>query len=220
MWNIPERVWSRRLRQIDDCGFLYDQWSCGNSKQMKPGDTAFLLRQSTERGIVARGLVTSEVFEDDSWNEEDEEEKMVAYVEITWLQQLRIENVLKLDDLKVHLPDVHWTPFSSGTRVSDEHSSDLIELWDTHIKKFSASISPPQSPNVAAVSDDNDGRCQICNIEIQSVYGTLPSSVLVKTKFIDSDENNTVCRNCYQVARSFDPQLSFDQLKAKISVIF
>ena len=72
MWNIPERVWSRRLRQIDDCGFLYDQWSCGNSKQMKPGDTAFLLRQSTERGIVARGLVTSEVFEDDSWNEEDE----------------------------------------------------------------------------------------------------------------------------------------------------
>ena len=220
MWDISEREWLRQLRQINDCGFRYDQWSCGNSRQMKPGDTAFLLRQGTERGIVARGTVTSDFFEEESWNEDDEEGKKVAYVEITWLQQLKIEDALKLEDLKKKLPDVHWTPFSSGTKVSEEHCSDLIDLWNSHFEKFGKSTLTTLTPNVVSTSDDSIGRCQVCNIEIESVYGTMPSLVLVKTKFYNSDEENIVCRNCYQVAHSFDPQLSFDQLKAKISILF
>lgn len=220
MWNIADREWSRRLRQINDCGFFYDQWSCGNSKQMKPGDTALLLRQGTERGIVARGNVISEIFEDGSWNQEDEEEKIVAYVEISWLQQVRIENVLRLEELQQHLPNVHWTPFSSGTKVSNEYCSELIKLWEAHFQKFGTPISLNQNKKFLTVDDNDEGRCQICNIEVKSVYGTMPSSVLVKTKFLNSDEESTVCRNCFQVAHSFDPPLSFDQLKEKISVIF
>lgn len=188
---------------------------------MKPGDTVLLLRQAIDRGIVARGIVVSEVFEDSSWNEEDEEEKRVSYVEVSWLQQVRIENVLKLEDLKKRLPRVHWTPFSSGTKVSDEHGSELIKLWEAHFEKYGTSpkpVSVSDDDEPMPASDDGDGRCQICGIEIQSVYGTLPSSALVKAKFLGSDAENVVCRNCYQVAHSFDPPLGFEQLKEKLSI--
>lgn len=40
-WVVSDREWNRQIKQIQDCGFPYAQWSTGNNKKaIKPNDQA------------------------------------------------------------------------------------------------------------------------------------------------------------------------------------
>lgn len=105
-WNpekfvLSDRDWNRRIKQVRDSGFLYDQWSTGNStKVIQAGDIAFLLRQTLDRGIVAKGDVLTPVFQDLTWNNETEDDEVANYVEIRWTEIVSIEKRLRHEKLE------------------------------------------------------------------------------------------------------------------------
>lgn len=235
-WNpehfaISDRQWNREIQQIQDCGFLYSQWSCGRSKFIQPGDDAFLLRQGTDRrGIVARGTVSGEIFQDGTWNseiedDEEAEETIVNYVDITWTTQLHIDQRLTIETLKIEIPDVHWSPYGSGNRVPEDAQEKLFQLWNTTVlnagftTKTHTSNDKVTPASTAAIAATN-GCCHNCHFDSQSVYGTNPQAILVTYKGPTDTANVALCRNCHTIAASFNPQLNIADLEKLTTILF
>jgi hypothetical protein len=222
-WVISDRQWNREIEQIQDCGFLYSQWSCGRSKFIRPGDTAFLLRQGSDRrGIVAHGTVTSEYFEAPTWDDEKEQDIVVNYVDITWTTQLQIDQRLPIETLQLEIPGVHWSPQGSGTQIPENEHTKLFQLWNTAVLNSSfktttqETITPASNSAIAAT----DGCCHNCHIDTRSVYGTNPATILVDYKGPTDIENVALCRNCYANAASFDPHLNIADLEKLTTILF
>lgn len=98
----------------------------GNRKSgAQPGDRAFLLRQGTgERGIVGSGYLSSEIYQDEHWEDPN---KVANYVEVYW--DSLVEDPLPLAYLKAAIPGESWRPQTSGTTIKPE-SADIVEqLW-------------------------------------------------------------------------------------------
>ena len=226
-WAVSDRQWNREIRQIQDCGFLYSQWSCGRSKFIQPGDDAFLLRQGTDRrGIVAHGTVSSDVFQEPTWNtEREEEDALWNYVDITWTTQLPIDQRLTIETLKSEIPDVHWSPQGSGTQVAEQATEKLFQLWNTTVLNAGFTTTTLNSNNkvtpasTAAIAATN-GCCQNCHFDSQSVYGTNPQAILVTYKGPTDTANVVLCRNCHTIAGSFNPQLNIADLEKLTTILF
>ena len=228
-WSISDRQWNREVKQIQDCGFFYSQWSCGRSKVIQPGDDAFLLRQGTDRrGIVAHGTVSGEIFQEGTWNseiEDDEEDTLVNYVDVTWTTQLPIDQRLTIETLKSEIPNVHWSPYGSGNRVPADSQEKLFQLWNTTVlntgfttnKLNTQGIITP-APTLAIAT--SDGCCQNCHFDSQSIYGTNPQTILVNYKGPTDTENVALCRNCYTIAASYSPQLNISDLEKITAILF
>lgn len=63
IWNPSEWPWdeddyAEKVRQTAVGKLLPSQWSCGNTKKIRPGDRLYLLRVESERGLIGSGLVT------------------------------------------------------------------------------------------------------------------------------------------------------------------
>jgi hypothetical protein len=215
-WDISDRQWAREIRQIRDCGFLYSQWSVGNStKLVKPGDTALLLRQTRDRGIVAKGIVTSEVFEEVSWNEELEEDATDHYVDITWTTQLEIDQRLRLEKLQTELPEVSWVRYSSGTTVDPKYHDELLQLWDQTVRaagvnptSHTQQISAPQS-----LVHQQDGFCAICGLNPTTMYQTPSTDFFLTHTFTSTSTKIAVCPNCKLFASNFPSASTPDELR-------
>ena len=69
-WNPTKWEWSdadyaKDLKRIAAGKIFSEPWSTGSRRSgIVPGDRAFLLRQHSERGIIASGVFTSEVYKD------------------------------------------------------------------------------------------------------------------------------------------------------------
>lgn len=216
-WTISDRQWERETRQIRDCGFLYSQWSVGNStKLVKPGDVAFLLRQTHERGILAKGTVTSDVFEEGSWEGDDETDN---YVDITWTCQLPIDKRLRFEDLATHLPEVNWIRYSSGTTVDPQYHAKLFELWDQTVLNagMTAGSLPKRVAPPADLIQTQKGFCGLCGLDPAAIYNTTPSSFLVAFTFDTTGEQVAVCPNCYEFASTFPSAKSTSELHQLLS---
>lgn len=202
-WTITDRIWHRQIQQIQDGGFLYGQWSAGNStKLIKPGDTALLLRQGRDRGIVARGTVTSDVFEELSWNDELEEDATDNYVDITWTEQLPITARLRIEDLQQQLPEVAWVRYSSGTTVDPQYHDRLLQMWDDTVRTAGFARRPGPSPVSAPreLVESQNGTCSLCRIDPQILYRTTAESFLTIHTFDSTGTTIAVCPNCQQFA--------------------
>jgi hypothetical protein len=72
-WNPRNSPWDDRERMVGltaEGRPVEDQWSCGNTKRIRPGDRLFLLRQGQEpRGVMAAGWATSVIYEGPHWDE-------------------------------------------------------------------------------------------------------------------------------------------------------
>jgi hypothetical protein len=225
-FHVSDRQWNREIKQIQDCGFLYSQWSCGRSKFIKPGDDAFLLRQGTDRrGIVAHGTVTSEYFEAPTWDDEKEEDTVVNYVDITWTTQLQIDQRLPIETLQLQIPEVYWSPQGSGTQVAEQATEKLFQLWNTTVLNAGFTTTTLDSNNkvipasTATIATTN-GCCQNCHFDSQSVYGTNPQAILVNYKGPTDTANVALCRNCHTIAASFNPQLNIADLEKLTTILF
>jgi 5-methylcytosine-specific restriction protein A len=225
-WLISDRQWEREIKQIQDCGFLYSQWSCGRSKFIQPGDDAFLLRQGQDRrGIIARGTVTSELFEAPTWNNEKGLDVTSNYVDITWTTQLKIDQRLPIEVLQKELPDVHWSPQGSGTQIPENAHEKFLYLWQKTVLSSSFSTNSSESRNRTAPASEPSitaasGCCHNCHISSKSMYGIDPKTILVDYKGNDDPQYVALCRNCYAIAVSHNPELNIAELEKLTSILF
>jgi hypothetical protein len=206
-WEIGHREWSRNIRQVADLGGFYGRWSTGSTTFIEQGDVALLLRQSRDRGIVARGTVISDIYEEASWNENDEEGAMSSYVDINWTEVLPIDRRLTIETLKSQLPDVSWVRFSSGTTVDSKFHGQLLDLWGRTVTDAgvssqptgtlkAAGLGPPASPKLIALQR---GTCGLCGLDASIMYSLAPDDLLREVAFVNG-EVVAACPTCASAA--------------------
>lgn len=136
-WNPDSWEWSSfqddRLR-VARGENLTLRWRT-NSKQLKEGDTAYLMRLGqSPKGLVARGSVASEVYEDDHYDTERAKlGEKVLYVDLslTDLRDPTVEPYLSLADLKGGTTDEqNWTPQGSGIEIKPRSAKLVAGLWN------------------------------------------------------------------------------------------
>lgn len=129
-------------------------WSTGGAKSyIQPGVRVFLLRQGTgNRGIIASGRTTSNAWEDDHW---DGGPRKANYVDITWDLPLKADDILPIDELKASLPEQHWQPQSSGTRIKSHLVADLERLWADHRGKSPGGGQGPRTDSKLRLQIEN-----------------------------------------------------------------
>jgi 5-methylcytosine-specific restriction protein A len=106
----------------------HDRWSTGIRKSgIRAGDRAFLLRQHSERGIVASGVFTAEISEHKHW---DGSGKTAHYADLMWDRLVTADQRLDVEVLKSELPQVAWDRVQgSGIHIPTPVAELLEELW-------------------------------------------------------------------------------------------
>lgn len=147
VWPITDDDYAGWTSEVSVAGSWQSNWSTGSRKSgMTPGDTALLLRQHRDRGIVAGGSVTSEIYEGRHYNHPGE---TAHYVDVRWSAWLPVDDRLPIEILKSELPMVIWDRLQgSGVRVPSPSDRALHELWMLHVESLgrAAEEVPRQSP--------------------------------------------------------------------------
>ena len=95
------------------------------------GDRAMLLRQRRDRGIVASGYFTTEIYDDEHW---DGTGRVTHYADVEFDCITTVDDRLPVDVLKAEIPEVSWDRLQgSGVRVPDGVDDDLEDLWQSHV---------------------------------------------------------------------------------------
>lgn len=127
-WNWP--TFQSDIRKVKDEGKATIRWSCGNTRSIRPGDEAFLLKLGQEpRGILGSGLCVSEPFSDYHWIDKT---KQAYYVNIEFdkLIDYTTSPILTLDTLaKDQLAQQHWVTISSGILIKPVVIEKLHDEW-------------------------------------------------------------------------------------------
>ncbi len=141
-WNPKQWQWedlALRANENASGKIISEQWSChANSKRIKKGDRAFLIRLGEEpKGIIASGWTTSDPRRDLHWNEEKAargEKTFFAGCEWERLLNPFVDAPLSLSRLQTgKLTAMHWTPQSSGVLIPVEIAEELERIWAEHI---------------------------------------------------------------------------------------
>ena len=167
-------------------------WSVGTRKGgIKPGDTALLLRQHHDRGIVASGCFTSEVYQDEHW---DGSGRLANNADIDFDLIVAVDERLTIEVLKSVVPEIQWDRLQgSGVRVPDSVEPKLLELWHQHSAEEMGSTIYPDDENptyfegglrtvkVNRYERNRQAReaclrhfgavCAICSFDFEAVYG-------------------------------------------------
>jgi len=129
---------------------LFQRWSCGNTKRIKPGDRAFLVKlgRETPRGIFASGVVVSVPYEDTHWDKEKAKNGKTALfvdVRIDVLLNPHSERILSYSTLKKPpLDKMHWKIQKSGVRIHDEVATELERVWSKLVGKETTVTFPEE----------------------------------------------------------------------------
>jgi 5-methylcytosine-specific restriction enzyme A len=112
---------------------LAGRWGVGVRRSgISAGDRAFLLRQHRQRGIVAAGLFTGEIYPDEHWNGSG---RVTTYADVAFDEVPALADRLPVDLLRAEVPGVAWNHLQgSGVRVRPPHDRDLEELWRDHLR--------------------------------------------------------------------------------------
>jgi 5-methylcytosine-specific restriction protein A len=120
-WNPRKWDWQELAHQVlalQRGEVVEDRWSCGNRRDISPGDRLFLLRQAVEpRGLMASGWATSSVFRAAHWDKTRAASgEMANYVRLRFDRLLDPEaGLLRLESLRSGpTADVNWSTQSSG----------------------------------------------------------------------------------------------------------
>jgi 5-methylcytosine-specific restriction enzyme A len=205
-WNPRNWPWDDLERMVGltaEGRSLDDDWSCGNTKRIRPGDRLFLLRQGEEpRGIMAAGWANSMTYEGPHWDEARRERGDTALrVDVRFERILNpeVDEILSLDKLQTGpLASVNWATPASGIQIR-QGTDDLERLWadlvgfyDTirlggedvgavegairvAFTRHRAKERWLRDEKIAEVKAANGGRlpCQVCDFEFFEVYGEI-----------------------------------------------
>lgn len=137
-WNPERWAWPSYDDSVarSSVGELVDfPWSSGNTRSIAGGDRLFLLRQSTDRGLIASGFAISDVYPDTHWNPERSDP--AHYVRVRFDRVLPIPDVLPLERLADAVGGVHWNRVqASGISVPEEAAPALEQLWQNHLQSL------------------------------------------------------------------------------------
>jgi hypothetical protein len=140
-WN-PDKAykWEDLQECMDDVrdhGFYATAWSCGRNRKITAGDRVFMMRQGhgsrDRRGVFASGWATSDVYEQEHWDEtEARKGKLALYVPIRLdvLLDSDSEPILSRSVLREDpLSGGPWDARSGGVAIPDEIATELEKEW-------------------------------------------------------------------------------------------
>lgn len=134
-WHWDDNAFETAVRRTESGQLASEKWSCGNTRRILAGDRVFLLRQSSERGMVGAGFASTDTFLDTHWDEERVGEQ-VPYVDCQWEVILRPSDRLPTEDLVAADIGVPWNNLmASGVQVPEEAAAKLEELWERHLAR-------------------------------------------------------------------------------------
>jgi hypothetical protein len=114
-------------------------WSFGRrSSGVSEGDRVFLLRQHTDRGIVASGQIRGNrgIFRDRHWDPAKPQEK-TNYADVEWDIVVSLEERLPIEDVLTAIPGHHWNYIqASGQELQSPGAGRLEELWSQHLAEI------------------------------------------------------------------------------------
>ncbi|WP_433378224.1 hypothetical protein ACQPZX_11300 [Actinoplanes sp. CA-142083] len=110
---------------------LLSRWGVGIRKRgISVGDTAYLVRQRHERGIVASGRFESEIYEDERW---DGSGRITTFADVRFDVVLPLADRLPVALLKHRLSAVAWDHLQgSGVMMPEASEAALADLWRAH----------------------------------------------------------------------------------------
>jgi len=140
-WN-PDKAykWEDLRDCIDDVrdhGFYATAWSCGRNRKVTAGDRVFMMRQGhgsgERRGIFASGWATSDVYEQEHWDESEARKgKLALYVPIRLdvLLDSDSEPILSRSELREGpLAGGPWDARTGGVAIPDRIAAGLEKEW-------------------------------------------------------------------------------------------
>jgi len=223
------------------------QWSAAARKGgIYPGDRAFMLRQRRDRGIVASGRFTSEVYPAAHW---DGSERTTMYAGVEWETVLAPEDRLPVEALKQVIPSEHWDRFQASGVAVHSAAEDLEALWESHVGQV-VYLSPEESfpgtfPEGALTriqvnhyERDRAARracierwghaCVVCGIDFEEAYGPFAKGFIhvhhlreLSTVGENYEVNpiadlRPVCPNCHAMLHTSRPALTIAKLRGTL----
>jgi 5-methylcytosine-specific restriction protein A len=141
-------------------------WSVGTRRQgVGFGDRAVLLRQHQDRGIVAAGYFTSEVYQAEHW---DESGRQANYAGVSWTTWLPIEDRQPVEVLKLRVPGMTWDRLQgSGVRLPAGEAIEFDDLWAEHLREVHREIpmGPDEVPPSAVYKEGAVTRVEVNRYE-------------------------------------------------------
>ena len=124
------------------------RWSCGNTKRIRLGDRAFLIRLGLEpKGLIGSGIVVGEVFDAPHWDpEKANRSEDASYVNICFddLVDYKIEPMILRDELiSTPFDSMHWDAQSSGTEIPSEITAKLEKRW-YDLRRYFVELKQPE----------------------------------------------------------------------------
>jgi hypothetical protein len=134
-WNPLKYDWpeiGECIQKLKQGERVTENWSC-SSKQVKPGDRAFLCIVGAQpRGIFASGYVASELFMGE--NHRGKKANRIL-IEFDVLLNPAKESILTRDILTIeNLEKQLWTPQASGISIKADLVGELEALWQDFLQ--------------------------------------------------------------------------------------
>ena len=108
------------------------RWSCGKTKRITRGDSLFLLRQGSDRGIIASGYADSDPYYDTHWDKSRNDKAL--YIDMKCDVLLNVKDRLPVEVVRNANLDVAWDSLrASGRPVSTSSAAKLRGLWQHHL---------------------------------------------------------------------------------------
>lgn len=157
-WPWPQAAYDQEVAETAAGKTTQGRWSTGSRRSgIEPGDRAFLVRQDTDRGLIASGTFATRIRERKHW---DGSGRMANYADVDWEVIVPVEDRLPVTELKIRVPAVPWDALrGSGVQVSAEASRALSGAWEEHVDGI-----PFQGPGEAAPGTYPEG--DVTRIEV------------------------------------------------------
>jgi hypothetical protein len=195
-------------------------WSIYEHDDVEYGDIFYMVRCGEGKtGIVMRGEITSECYEDHDWS--PKKRKHIFYADIEASVTIHPETasvMLTPDVLTEKLPDFDWYGGHSGRRLSDEYAKKLDEIWFEYINSNPQLFSSNQAfidgyqellmgdEIKSSLHEQVGNKCEVCGYDYESVFGddAKREKMVMPLEYIVSPNLKrlvyAVCQNCRQAS--------------------
>ncbi|MCK6537389.1 MAG: HNH endonuclease [Polyangiaceae bacterium] len=139
-WNPKRWAWDSLpvdARRSAEGEVIKESWSCGNTKRIREGDRAFLVRLGREpRGVVASGWSHSEPSLGPHWDPERAargDQALFIASEFECVIDPSVHALLSVEKLRGLSTNFNWSPQASGIEVPADLAAKLEEAWAKHL---------------------------------------------------------------------------------------
>ncbi|MCC5952051.1 MAG: HNH endonuclease [Acidimicrobiia bacterium] len=131
--QMSDEEYDDKVARTEGTRSFESDWSTGGRNSgIQENDLALLLRQHSDRGIVARGRFASEIYQDTHW---DGSSRNANYADINFSTWLPLEDRLPIEVLLREVPEVPWNNLqASGVQVPPGADQRLLDLWNQHLQ--------------------------------------------------------------------------------------